>query len=93
MRLGKVIGKVWATVKDPKLESVTLYVMQPVNEAMEPMGMAVVAVDTVGARENDLVYWVGGGDATVPFEDRTIPSDVTIVGIVDHLQIQQRQTR
>ncbi|NOX89068.1 MAG: EutN/CcmL family microcompartment protein [Calditrichaeota bacterium] len=86
MRLGRIIGKVWATVKDPKLDGTTLYIMQPVNEADQPTGMPVVAVDTVGSGENDLVYWVGGGDATVPFEDRSIPSDVTIVGIVDHLE-------
>ncbi|APF19100.1 EutN/CcmL family microcompartment protein [Caldithrix abyssi] len=89
MRLGRVIGKIWASVKDPKLEGTTLYIMQTVNEANEPLGMPVIAVDTVGAREGDLIYWVGGGDATVPFEDRMIPSDVTIVGIVDHLQIKR----
>ncbi len=89
MRLGKVIGKVWASVKDPKLEGTTLYVMQIVNEKEESLGPPVIAVDTVGAREGDLVYWVGGGDATTPFADRTIPSDVTIVGIVDHLQIER----
>ncbi|MCD6376916.1 MAG: EutN/CcmL family microcompartment protein [Caldisericaceae bacterium] len=88
MRLGKVIGTVWASVKDPKLEGTTLYVMQPVNERHEALGMPVIAVDTVGAREGDLIYWVGGGDATVPFADRTIPSDVTIVGIVDHLKLE-----
>ena len=91
MRLGRVIGKVWATVKDAKLNGTTLYIMQPVNETDEPLGMPVVAVDTVGAKEGDLIYWVGGGDATTPFEDRSIPSDVTIVGIVDHLEMEKNR--
>ena len=88
MRLGKVIGKVWASVKDPKLKGTTLYIMQPLTESRRPLGMPVIAVDTVGSREGDLIYWVGGGDATAPFADRTIPSDVTIVGIVDHLELE-----
>jgi ethanolamine utilization protein EutN len=87
MKLGRVIGKVWATVKDQKLLGVKLYVMQPVNEREEPLGNPVVAADTVGSGEGDLVFWVSGAEATLPFEDRQIPSDVTIVGLVDRLDV------
>ncbi|MBN2424941.1 MAG: EutN/CcmL family microcompartment protein [Calditrichaceae bacterium] len=83
MKLGRVIGKVWATVKDPKLTGVTLYLMQPVNELDEPLGRPAVAADVVGSREGDLIYWVGSAEATFVLEDRQIPSDVSIVGIVD----------
>ncbi len=88
MKLGKVTGKVWATAKDPKLNGVTLYVMQPVDEAGSALGPELVAVDTVGAREGDLVYWVGGAEATFAFPGRQIPSDVSIVGLVDRLDVQ-----
>ena len=88
MRLGKVTGKVWATAKDPKLNGVTLYVMQPVDETGTALGPELVAVDTVGAREGDLVYWVGGAEATFAFPGRQIPSDVSIVGLVDRLDVQ-----
>jgi ethanolamine utilization protein EutN len=85
MKLGRITGKVWATAKDPKLNSLTLYVMQPVDENDKPLGTELIAVDTVGSREGDLVFWVGGAEATFPFPDRQIPSDATVVGLVDRL--------
>jgi ethanolamine utilization protein EutN len=87
MKLGRVIGKVWATVKDPKLHGATLYLMQPVDENEEPLGRPLVAVDTVGANMDDLVYWVGGAEATFVFEGEQIPSDVSIVGLIDRLDV------
>jgi ethanolamine utilization protein EutN len=89
MKLGKVTGKVWATAKDPKLNGVTLYVMQPVDETGKALGPELIAVDTIGAREGDLVFWVGGAEATFAFPGRQIPSDVSIVGLVDRLDILQ----
>ena len=89
MKLGRITGKVWATVKDSKLDGVTLYVMQPVDEQDTPLGPELVAVDTIGSREGDLVFWVGGAEATFAFPQRQIPSDVTIVGLVDRLDLQQ----
>ncbi len=85
MKLGKVMGKVWATVKDPKLQGVKLYIMQPIDEDEKPMGKALIAVDAISSREGDIVYWVGGAEATLPFKDQQIPSDVSIIGLVDRI--------
>jgi len=85
MRLGRVIGKVWATVKDPRLVGIKLYILQPVDENDQPDGKAVVAADIVSSREGDLVFWVGAAEATFPFKDRPIPSDVSIVGLVERV--------
>ena len=90
MKLGRITGKVWATVKDKKLDGVTLYLMQPVDEQDTPLGPELVAVDTLGSREGDLVFWVGGAEATFAFPQRQIPSDATIVGLVDRLDLQQQ---
>ena len=89
MKLGRVQGKVWATAKDAKLNGATLYIMQPVNEKDEALGSPVIAVDTVGSRNGDLVYWVGGAEATFAYNDRQIPSDVTIVGLIDRIDIKK----
>jgi ethanolamine utilization protein EutN len=51
------------------------------------VGGELVAVDTVGSREGDLVFWVGGAEATFAFPDRQIPSDCSIVGLVDRLDV------
>ncbi len=88
MKLGKVTGKVWATIKDPKLNGIPLFVMQPVDESGNALGNELIAADTIGSREGDLVFWVGGAEATFVFPQRQIPSDVSIVGLVDRLDLQ-----
>lgn len=85
MRLGRIEGKVWATVKDERLKGLTLYIMQPLNEDRQPSGSPVVAVDTVGAREGDMVFWVMSSEACFVLPDRPIPSEASIVGLVDRL--------
>ena len=83
MRLGKIIGKVWATRKEASLHGLKLYVMQPLDHHQTPQGPTLIAVDAVGAGESETVFWVAGAEATLAFEGRTIPSDASIVGIVD----------
>ncbi len=85
MKLGRVLGKVWATIKDPKLKGVKLYIMQPVDEYENPLGKAIIAADAISSREGDLVFWVSGPEATLAFDDTQIPSDASIVGLVDRL--------
>jgi len=87
LKLAKVTGKVWATIKDKKLKGIKLYIIQPMDENMIPYGKELVALDTVGSLENDLVYWVGGGEATLVYKERQVPSDVSIVGLVDRVDI------
>jgi len=84
MKLGIIVGKVWATQKDSQLTGVKLYVLQPVNEKRENMGKPIIAADAVGAGQGDLVYWVGSREATYAIPGKKIPSDASIVGIVDH---------
>ena len=83
MRLGRITGKVWATKKEPSLHGLKLYVMQPLDYHQVPQGSPLIAVDAIGAGEGEMVFWVAGADATLAFEGRTIPSDATIIGIVD----------
>ncbi len=87
MRLGRVIGKVWATVKDDQLDGIKLAIMDVIDEQQKATGTTFIAADTIGTRDGDIVFWVGGGEATRPFADRNIPSDVTIIGLVDSLDL------
>ena len=87
MRLGRVVGRVWATIKDDQLDAVKFSIMQVVDENEQHTGATFIAVDTVGARDGDLVFWVSGAEATCAFPDRKIPSDVSIVGLVDSLDL------
>jgi ethanolamine utilization protein EutN len=90
MQLGRILGKVWATQKDPKLNGLKFYIMQPVDEDNQPLGKPVVAIDTISSREGDLVFWVASGEATFPLDDRQIPSDVSIVGLVDRVDVKMK---
>ncbi len=89
MKLGRVIGRVWATAKDEKLTGVQLSIIQPVDEKLAAMGPPLIAADIINSRENDLIYWVGGAEATFPLPDRQIPSDVSIVGLVDRMDVEK----
>lgn len=83
MSLGKVVGKVWATIKDDQLEGVKLYVLQPLDKELKETGKPIIAADAVGSGEGELVFWVSSREATYALPDRKIPSDATIVGIID----------
>ncbi|MBN2290326.1 MAG: EutN/CcmL family microcompartment protein [Candidatus Glassbacteria bacterium] len=87
MRIARVIGKVWATAKDPKLEGYRLLVIQTLDKRLEPAGRPTVAVDTVSAGMDELVYWVGGGEGRYVASRTHVPSECLIVGLVDRANL------
>lgn len=87
MFLGRIEGKVWATIKDDRLKAVHLCLMQPVNELLVESGPVVVAVDSIGVSEGDLVFWVDSTEAGFVFSNRGTPTEVSIVGLVDRLDV------
>ena len=46
-------------------------------------GRAIVAIDTVGAGENQLVLVVQGSSARMTEQTKNLPADAVIIGIVD----------
>lgn len=87
MDLGRIIGNVVATEKDPSLEGVQLCVVQPVNQALQPAGRPLVASEASRSRSvGDIVFFVTSGDAVYSHPDgRAMPVDAAIVGLVDRL--------
>jgi len=83
MQLARVLGTVVATVKNDSLEGRKLLVIQPVDSKLVPSGQPMVAIDSVGAGVGELVFWCRGREASFPFLPSDVPSDCTIVGIVD----------
>jgi len=63
MWLGRVEGKIWATVKDSKFDGVRLI------------------------REGDLVFWVNSTEAGFVFPGVQTPTEASIVGLVDELDV------
>ncbi len=87
MKLGKVIGNVVCTQKVESLEGVKLMLVQPLNEKLEETSAPIVACDAVQAGPGDIVFYEGGREAALGLENWFNPSDATIMGIVDRVDI------
>lgn len=83
MQLARVIGNIVSTVKDSTLVGRKLLVIRILEGNLRPTGKPLVALDSVGAGPGELVFWCRGKEASFPFEGSEIPTDCTIVGIVD----------
>jgi len=81
MYLGKVIGRIVCSIKDPSLEARTLLLVRRL-----PKGPTVVAVDAVGAGAGETVYVCRGKEASFAFLPAEVPTEATIVAIVDEVQ-------
>ena len=87
MVLGRVIGRVWSTVKDPQLVGIRMLFVQPLTPELQPTGRRIICTDSSGAGTGELVYWVRGKEASLPFSPAEPPTDTTIVGIVDSVHL------
>ena len=87
MNLAKVIGTVWATRKDENLEGTKMQIIQPLDHLRKEISDPIVAVDTIGAGQGEIVYYVTAREATIPYPTRIAPIDAAIVGIVDRIDV------
>jgi len=87
MLLGRIIGNVICTMKDPALIGQKLLIVQPLDRKGRDKGRPVIALDAVGAGAGETIYWCRGREASFPFLPATLPTEATIVGIVDSINI------
>lgn len=87
MLVGKVIGTVVSTRKDPKLESLTLLIVQQTDLAGSPKGGQVVAIDSVGAGVGELVLCASGSSARQTESTQNRPVDTVVMAIVDQIEV------
>lgn len=89
MIVGEVVGNLWATRKDEGLNGLKFLVVRKLDYKGRKTEEAIVAADSVGAGIGDQVLIVGGSSARVNLGDnKRVPVDATIVGIVDSLELQ-----
>lgn len=86
MEIAKVVGTVVSTVKDKKLSGSKLLIVNLVTADGKPTANHVVAVDTVGAGTGELVIIVRGSSARQAMNMDTVPTDTSIIGIIDTLE-------
>ncbi|WP_188455869.1 EutN/CcmL family microcompartment protein [Virgibacillus oceani] len=82
MLIGTVVGNIWATRKEEGLTGLKFLVVQPddLNES------TFIAVDRIGAGIDDQVMVSRGAPASL-IEERNLPVDALIIGIVDSIGI------
>ena len=83
MKLGKVVGSVVATRKDPSLEGTKLLVVENLTLDLKPEGGYAVAVDAVGEGAGEVVLYAGGSSARQTPVTKDRPVDAVIMAIVD----------
>jgi ethanolamine utilization protein EutN len=87
MIVAKVLGSVTAPEQVSALRSHRLLVIQQVDEDAEAVAPTTVAVDLVGAGPGDLVLAATGSAARLIPETRAVPTDMSIVAIVDSIDL------
>ena len=86
MQFGRIIGTVWATVKDPHLVGKKLLIVQPQNSQRHDCGDPLIAVDLTDAGPGEQVFYVTAREAAEALEDVDMaPVDATIVGNVNSI--------
>lgn len=90
MKIGTVIGNVWATRKEDGLEGLKFLVVQPENPDGSPMDEALIAVDRIGAGVGDKVMVTLGSPASHLTAGTQTPIDALIIGIIDSVETEMR---
>ena len=89
MQLARVIGDIVSTHKDENLVGIKLLVLQPLTPERENAGRTLVACNAIGAGVGEEVFFVRGKEASFPFSPIEPPVDASIVGIVDHWNLEK----
>ena len=85
MKLGRIVGTVVATRKDPKVEGLRLYLVQDVDLSLREKDSFVVAADAMGAGVGEVVLYASGSSARQTEQTQNRPVDAVVMAIVDHL--------
>ena len=87
MVLGKVIGTVVASRKEPTLDGLTLLLVAACDSSGVVTGTPVVAADAVGAGVGEIVLYASGSSARQTEITNNRPVDATIMAIVDAVEL------
>ena len=90
MFYAKVIGKTYSNFKHPALEGIGIKIIQDIDiETGEAAGSPILALDALGVSLGEFVGYEVSTEATWVFEDRLVPTDATIIAIIDSINIKE----
>lgn len=93
MILARVEGSVVATKKNTKMTGSKFLLVRPLvidsatAREWKPGSSTLVAVDSLGAGEGEVVLVVQGSSARLAADDKDSPVDAVVIGIVDTVDI------
>lgn len=93
MFIARVTGSVVSTQKIESMTGQKLLVVEPYRlddkkrQSLVTTGRTFIAVDTLGAGQDDYVLIVQGSSARLTPETKPLPIDALIIGIVDQVHI------
>ncbi len=93
MKMGRIVGSVVATRKDPSLTGTKLLVVENLSPELKPEGGYVVAVDAVGAGAHEVVLYASGSSARQTPVTKERPVDAVIMAIVDSFEAHGKNVR
>jgi len=89
MRLGRVVGTVTGTAKDPSLSGQKLLIVDLTDGNLKVVTPHQVVVDAVGAGVGDVVLVIMGSAVRQAKNARGVATDAAAVAIVDEVTIAQ----
>lgn len=87
MKLGKVIGKVVSSHKIESFQGIKLLLIQSIDENLKDQGDPIVAFDTIGACEGEIIYYETSKEAGRVLETVLNPCDAAVMAIVDEINL------
>jgi ethanolamine utilization protein EutN len=86
VKLGKIIGVVWASRKVDELNGCRLHIIQPISSDNKKYGHPLVVADpqNIGSVD-DIVVYVTSTDAVEAFDSGFAPVNASVVKLVDEV--------
>jgi microcompartment protein CcmK/EutM len=87
MILARVVGTVVSSHKPRKMDGISFLLVEKVDPVtMKGKGDFVVAMDSVGAGLNEIIFYASGSSARFTPTTEGIPTDCSIIAIVDFIE-------
>ena len=91
MKICKVIGFATASIKSEGLSAYKLVVLKNIDDDGNPTGYSFLAVDTFGTGLSEIVAVTTGYTATNAVNNKHLPIDAAVMGIIDHISIDKKE--
>jgi len=87
MILARVVGTVVSSHKPQKMDGIAFLLVEKIDPiTMKGKGDFVVAMDSVGAGLNEIIFYVSGSSARFTPTTEGVPTDCSIIAIVDFIE-------